>query len=218
MRSISMIIYLYKKTHKNTGFKYLGKTVQNPYKYRGSGKDWKAHIKQHGYHVDTEILKECLTQDELSFWGRYYSNLWNIVERDDWANKIPETGGGPGFKSGSEHPNFGKKESPETTELRASTMRGIPRPQCGRSGDKNSFFGKTHTDAFKKKMSDIGSTRTGEKNGMFNKKHKNSTKELMSKNHADVSGEKNPNYGRKKSPEEIARRTETRARNRANKT
>lgn len=64
-----MTIYLYKKTHKNTGFKYLGKTVQDPFKYSGSGKEWKAHLDQCGKYIETEILKECKTKEELSHWG-----------------------------------------------------------------------------------------------------------------------------------------------------
>ena len=92
-----MHIYLYKKTHNQTGLQYLGKTTaKDPHKYQGSGKAWKPHIKEHGYDVTTEIIRECKTQVELSYWGRYYSELWNIVESDEWANKIPETGGGGG--------------------------------------------------------------------------------------------------------------------------
>lgn len=95
-----MTIYLYKKTHNKTGFKYLGKTSQDPYKYKGSGDLWKPHLRKHGYDVTTEILKECQTNDELRHWGLYYSELWNVVyERDEfghktWANLIPESGEG----------------------------------------------------------------------------------------------------------------------------
>lgn len=93
-----MTIYLYKKTHNKTGLQYLGKTKLDPLKYRGSGKDWEPHIKEHGYDVTTEILRECLTKEELSYWGRYYSKLWNVVDDPNWANRIPETGGGYGRK------------------------------------------------------------------------------------------------------------------------
>lgn len=90
-----MTHYLYKKTHKETGLKYLGKTIsKNPHTYKGSGVYWSYHIKKHGYNVETEILKECLTEEELIYWGQYYSNLWNVVESDDWANLIEEAGPG----------------------------------------------------------------------------------------------------------------------------
>ena len=53
-----MTIYLYVKTHRVTKLKYFGKTVRDPYKYRGSGKHWKAHLKVHGYDIDTTIIGE----------------------------------------------------------------------------------------------------------------------------------------------------------------
>jgi len=89
-----MTIYLYVKTHRKTGLKYLGKTKQDPYKYRGSGKYWKSHIKVHGYDVGTEILRECQSNEEVKEWGLHYSNLWNIVESAEWANVKPEEGDG----------------------------------------------------------------------------------------------------------------------------
>jgi hypothetical protein len=97
-----MTIYLYKKTHNKTGLQYLGKTTKDPLKYKGSGKDWIPHITEYGNDVTTEILKECETKEELSYWGRYYSDLWNVVESDEWANRIPETGGGSGGTGGPE--------------------------------------------------------------------------------------------------------------------
>jgi len=56
---ISMPIYLYVKTHNQTGLKYLDKTISSdPHLYQGSGTVWKRHIKKHGYDVTTEILLE----------------------------------------------------------------------------------------------------------------------------------------------------------------
>lgn len=90
------MIYLYKKTHKKTGLKYLGKTTQDPYKYNGSGVYWERHLKTHGYDIETEILFETLNKEELKEQGLYYTKLWNIVESDEWANLKPETGDGGG--------------------------------------------------------------------------------------------------------------------------
>ena len=90
----SKTIYIYKKTHNKTGLNYLGKTVRDPFIYRGSGKRWKAHISKHGYDVTTEILKECQTNEEINYWGTYYSNIWDVVKSNEWANLRPETGDG----------------------------------------------------------------------------------------------------------------------------
>ena len=86
------IYYLYKKTHNKTGLQYLGQTKRDPYKYQGSGSDWVKHIDEHGYDVTTEILLETTDKDKRNELGRYYSELWNVVESKQWANKIPETG------------------------------------------------------------------------------------------------------------------------------
>ena len=90
-----MTIYLYKKTHKDTGLKYLGKTIaKDPYSYPGSGVYWTRHLETHGNNVETEILRECQTNEELKYWGQYYSKLWNVVESNEWANLIEEAGPG----------------------------------------------------------------------------------------------------------------------------
>jgi hypothetical protein len=36
---------LYVKTHNITGLKYFGKTTNDPFKYKGSGKYWLDHLK-----------------------------------------------------------------------------------------------------------------------------------------------------------------------------
>lgn len=112
-----MPIYLYVKTHNLTGLKYIGKTKQDPYKYRGSGVDWIAHLKLYGEDVKTDVIMECKNNEELSFWGRYYSKYYNVLQAMDdygnkiWANRIPETGGGigrSGFHKGQNNPMYGK--------------------------------------------------------------------------------------------------------------
>jgi hypothetical protein len=113
-----MIIYLYVKTHNITGLKYLGKTInKDPYKYPGSGTYWTRHLKVHGYDCTTEILKECTSKEEVAELGIYYSELWNIVESDDWANLIAENGDGGGVK--------GKPKS----EQAKANMRGKTRSE-----------------------------------------------------------------------------------------
>jgi hypothetical protein len=88
------IIYLYLKTHNKTGLKYLGKTTQNPFKYHGSGKIWKDHIKKHGYDITTEILFETDDPDKFIEKAVYYSSVLNIVESESFANLMIEKGDG----------------------------------------------------------------------------------------------------------------------------
>lgn len=99
-----MNIYLYVKTHNKTGLKYLGKTTaKDPHKYPGSGKYWKTHLATHGVNYTTEIIKECHSVKELKKWGLYYSNLWNVIESDAWANLKEEQGDGGAYPNSGKH-------------------------------------------------------------------------------------------------------------------
>lgn len=89
------IYYLCVKTHTITGLKYLCQTKRkNPNKYLGSGIYWKRHLERHGKIVDTTIIRECATLEDLKYWGLYYSTLWDVVDSTDWANLVPESGTG----------------------------------------------------------------------------------------------------------------------------
>ena len=77
----AMTIYLYVKTHNVTGLKYLGQTSSNdPYKYQGSGKYWRLHLKKHGNNVTTEILKECESKADIK---EESENLGNTIRSYD---------------------------------------------------------------------------------------------------------------------------------------
>ena len=89
-----MSIYLYVKTHRLTGLKYLGQTKQNPFTYKGSGKLWINHFKKHGYDVHTEVIGIFDSKKELKEAGLFYSHIWNIVKSPEWANLKPEEGDG----------------------------------------------------------------------------------------------------------------------------
>jgi len=164
-----VIIYLYKKTHRITGLKYLGKTSKNPYKYLGSGLNWIQHIKEYGKEIDTEILKECNSNEEVSFWGRYYSDLWNVSTSNEWANIIPETGGSAA----------GRKRPQKAIEITANKNRGKTRTaefKANRTGSLNSFFNKKHSEETKKIMSQHHADVSGSNNPMYGKPHPNKGK------------------------------------------
>lgn len=159
--------YLYVKTHNKTGMKYLGKTIKNPFVYKGSGKIWKRHIAKHGYDITTEILLESNDESEIANMGIHYSKLWNVVKSKDWANLRPENGDGGDT---SKFINYEKRKS--------------------QKGEKNSFYGKTHSEEWKenhsKKMKGLLSR---EKNPFYGKTHSEETmnriKEKISKKVTD---------------------------------
>lgn len=191
-----MIIYLYKKTHNTTGLKYLGKTIQDPFKYKGSGKRWCNHISKHGYNVTTEILRECSSNEELVYWGRFYSELWNVAESLEWANLKPEEG--QGFAYGKFHPmknletrkkisvfQTGRKHSEEHRRKNSESKKGRKRPE--------------HSEALKgRKRPDqsarMKSCQLGANNHMFGKTQ---TAESNEKRRLAVLGEKSGKYGKK---------------------
>ena len=87
------MFYLYRKTHLDTGLRYLGYTKRDDYDvYQGSGVGWQEHIKEHGYNVETELLKECESEAELKHYGLYYSELWDVKTSEEYANRKDESG------------------------------------------------------------------------------------------------------------------------------
>lgn len=84
--------YLYVKTHNITGLKYFGKTVSNPFVYKGSGKVWRRHIEKHGNDVYTEVIGFFENEDECKKIALEFSVKNNIVDSSEWANLVNENG------------------------------------------------------------------------------------------------------------------------------
>ena len=116
------MIYLYIKTHNITGLKYFGKTTQNPFKYKGSGKYWKAHLKKYGYDVSTEIIFETENLDEIQKVALNFSKENNIVISNEWANLIEENGIDSAQRGHTY--NRGRKHSEKFKIMRRDAMIG----------------------------------------------------------------------------------------------
>lgn len=81
------------KTHNVTGLKYLCITKRIDHcVYTGSGSLWKKHLDEYGNDFSTEVIFR--SDDYGSFVEKclYYSELYDIVSSDDWANRVPESG------------------------------------------------------------------------------------------------------------------------------
>jgi hypothetical protein len=84
-------IYLYIKQHSITKMLYFGKTIKDPFKYKGSGKYWINHYKEHGKEfIVTLGVKEFEDQNEATAFALQFSEYWDIVKSPYWANLIPE--------------------------------------------------------------------------------------------------------------------------------
>lgn len=142
------IYYLYVKTHKITGLKYLGYTgKEDPYTYTGSGTRWLNHLHVHGFNFTTEILKECTSKTEIREHGVYFSRLWNVVSDKNWANLKEEQGDGGGC-FGEVNGMFGKTHSPE--EKIAQGIRAVKR---FKNKSYEELYGKEKADILKQKRS-----------------------------------------------------------------
>lgn len=93
-----MSLYLLLKQHNDTGLKYLCKHEANSFeecvKYRGSGTYWKKHLKKHGNNVNTTCLFVTDDKNEFRKIATKYSEDFNIVVSEDWANLTIEQGQG----------------------------------------------------------------------------------------------------------------------------
>lgn len=175
--------YLYIKTHNVTGLKYLGKTERDPFKYKGSGKRWTNHIKQHGYDVTTEILLETNSKQSLIEAGLYYSSLFQVVESSSWANLIPESGDGYDSESskrlatkrlneGTHHFLFMGPKSLETKLKMSAAKKGK-----GLGKDNNNYgnkWSKEQKENLSKKRKENGLS-AGKNNPMYGRKRSDTT-------------------------------------------
>jgi hypothetical protein len=130
------MFYLYLKKHIVTGLQYLGYTKNDPMKYKGSGLYWKRHIIEHGYNVTTEILFESENIDEISKMGKYYSNLWDIVNNKQFANLCEEDGN---KVYGAANPNF--IGHPQSYETRLKISQNNGRGNLGKFGKEHPAYG-----------------------------------------------------------------------------
>lgn len=83
------------KTHNITGFKYLCYTRKKDHEsYTGSGIDWLKHLLEHGFDFSTELLLETEDFNEFKSYAIKTSNLYNVVDSLNWANRKIEEGDG----------------------------------------------------------------------------------------------------------------------------
>lgn len=198
-----MITYLYVKTHNVTGLKYLGKTTkEDPHKYIGSGKYWRLHLRKHGYDYTTEILKECTSKEEVKQLGVYYSELWDVVASDEWANLKPENGDGGGVA--------GTKRSPESIAKMIASRKanGTLNPNNPESISKRLATRKAN-DSFKRSSEAIAKQVATIKANDSNRRSSESIEKMRKSREAN--GTLNTN-----TPESIEKMLATRSRNKAN--
>jgi hypothetical protein len=161
-----MIIYLYIKQHLNTGLKYFGKTIKNPYDYQGSGVYWNRHLDTHGRNnVATLNVWQFDNQEECTEFALDFSKSNNIVQSKEWANLMEENGISGGrvennhckiinsqprsdqWKLSQSQNKKGKVLTPNSYTPKAkakiaNTLKSYPIVQCPRCGKHGKNFGR----------------------------------------------------------------------------
>jgi hypothetical protein len=106
-------------SHNVTGLKYFCKTscLERVKRYKGSGTRWRNHLNVHGKDITVGVLGFYTEEKRCNEAALKFSRDNNIVESDDWANLIEETGLMTGVSmKGEKNPFYGKKHTPETAE------------------------------------------------------------------------------------------------------
>jgi len=81
------------KTHTVTGLNYLCMTSrQNWVDYAGSGVRWTRHLNAHGKTFTTTLLIETESYPEFLESAIHYSEFYDVVANENFANAIPEHG------------------------------------------------------------------------------------------------------------------------------
>lgn len=93
---ICKMITLYLK-ESPLGLKYLGKTTGNPHNYSGSGKYWQRHLKKHKFKNKDIITTVLYQNSDLELFKEkalFYSKLYDIINNEEYANLVNESGDG----------------------------------------------------------------------------------------------------------------------------
>jgi hypothetical protein len=139
---------LYIKRHKVTGLMYFGKTVKEDINsYKGSGKHWKSHIKEHGVDlVETIWVSDpFINKNDIIEFATLFSELFDIVNSSQWANLTVENGIDGGDSGVYPHWLIGHIDSEQTKKKRSESLKGINNGMYGKTGELNPFYGKSHS-------------------------------------------------------------------------
>lgn len=86
---------LYIKKHIITGLQYFGKSIQDDINtYKGSGTYWRSHLKKHGRKdvINLWVSDWFYDEKEIKEFALAFSEIFDIVNSDKWANLKEENG------------------------------------------------------------------------------------------------------------------------------
>jgi group I intron endonuclease len=179
------IVYEHLRNDTNEVFYVgIGKTEKRAFDKNRRTQYWKRIVEKVGYSVN--IIHKDIDYEEaknieillIEKYGRKDLGIGNLVNMTD---------GGEGC--------LGVIVSEETRQKLAKLAIGRTfseetrqKMSKERIGEKNSFFGKTHSEEAKQKIGESNKERIGEKNGFFGKKQSDEAKEKISLAHRNRKG------------------------------
>lgn len=166
------------KRHSVTRLLYFCKSVREDIeRYKGSGSYWRNHIKVHGRQFVENVWVSDWFYDatEIKDFALSFSELFNIVESDEWANLRPEDGLSGGDTSHTE--NYKSKshlfsQPGEKNPMFGKTWKWSDDQKLAVTGENHPAYGTTWTDEEREK-------RSGENAFWFGKKRP----DVSGKNH-----------------------------------
>ena len=136
---------VYKRTNKINGKMYIGQTCQTLDKRWANGKGYRhcrkfnAAIEKYGVNnFIHEVLKDNLTQQEADYWEQYFINKYDSVNQ------------GYNLKTGNSHCVYSEESKQKMSKNHANV-----------SSENNPMYGKKHSTATRKKMSQNRHDKTG---------------------------------------------------------
>ena len=184
---------------------YFGKTsLDDPIKYSGSGKKWKAIIKKYG-HINIRTLWVSdwyYSPDEIQVVALQFSEENRIVDSEIWANLRPENGldgnalgqykgeKSPMFgRKGKDHPAYGRVDSEEVRRKKALSKMGDNNPM------KNPKLQLRVKESNKISLHNVGENnpmhgKYGKDNPNFGQKRPNQSEKMKNKTWKLVDGKR----------------------------
>ena len=192
------IVYEHLRNDTNEVFYVgIGKTEKRAFDKNRRTQYWKRIVEKVGYSVN--IIHKDIDYEEaknieillIEKYGRKDLGTGNLVNMTD---------GGDGC--------LGVIVSEETRQKLAKLATGRTfseetrqKMSKERIGEKNSFFGKTHSEEAKQKIGELAKERIGEKNSFFGKTHSEEAKQKIGNSSKERIGEKNGFFGKTHSDE-----------------
>lgn len=176
---------------------YFGKTKNpDPEKYNGSGSYWKEHLNKYGIDISTIFFEEFDNQDDANEFAEFFSEEFDIVNSDRWANLMIEDariGWPSGERSeetkhklrlanlGENNPNYGNPNNYKHSEEILLKISESNSGQKRTEETKNNISNAVKKQYDEGKISPLkGKDHSGKNNAFYGKHHTEESLALIS--------------------------------------